>query len=74
MTPERLRAVEAEITAKRIRMSLEDAHDYARRALVFKSERGRLPSLTSSDVYERKMAEGIEVLKREALKAQRAAA
>jgi len=35
----------------------------AERAKDFLKERGRLPSLTSNDPWERRMAEGIEYLK-----------
>jgi hypothetical protein len=36
----------------------EEAKELAVRAFRFKKERGRLPSLTSQDAWERKMAEG----------------
>jgi len=36
----------------------EEAKDLAVRAFRFKKERGRLPSLTSQDAWERRMAEG----------------
>jgi len=64
MSEESLRQVAAVIAAKRIKMSLEDAREFAKRALEFKQERGRLPSLTSSDPWEVKMAEGVAVLAR----------
>ena len=68
MDPERLKQVEAEITAKKIRMDFDEATEYAKRALVFKQERERLPSLNAKDPFERLMAEAIAFLQREAIK------
>jgi len=45
-------------------MSPDEARELATRALKFKKERGRLPSLTSPDAWEKKMAEGIAFLQR----------
>ncbi len=45
-------------------MTPEEARDLARRALKFKAERSRLPSLTSPDPWERRMAEGVAYLAR----------
>jgi len=59
-----LRAVAEIITAKRINLTYEDARMLVERAVRFKEEHGRLPSLTSNDVWERKMAEGIAFLQR----------
>jgi superfamily II DNA or RNA helicase len=64
MTEERLREVAALITGKKIQLNPEEARDLAKRALKFKMERGRLPSLTSPDAWEKKMAEGVEYLAR----------
>ena len=58
MTEESLRQVAAAITAKRTILTPEEAKELAVRALRFKKERGRLPSATSQDAWERKMAEG----------------
>jgi superfamily II DNA or RNA helicase len=66
MSEERLRQVAAVIAAKRITLSLEDARDLAKRALRFKQEKGRLPSLTAADPWEKRMAEGIAFLQRKA--------
>jgi len=52
------------IAGKRINLTIEEARELAKRALKFKQERGRLPSLTSQDAWERKMAEGVEFLAR----------
>jgi hypothetical protein len=64
MTEERLREVAALITGKKIQLNPDEARDLARRALKFLKERGRLPSLTSPDAWEKKMAEGVEYMKR----------
>lgn len=61
--------VQAVINAKKDKLTYEDARALAERALEFKRERGRLPSLTSQDAWERKMAEGIAFLQRHAAKA-----
>ena len=61
--------VQAVINAKKDKLTYEDARMLAERALEFKRERGRLPSLTSQDAWERKMAEGIAFLQRHAAKA-----
>lgn len=64
MNEERLRQVQSAIAGRRAQLSPEEARDLARRALRFKNERGRLPSLTSQDAWERRMAEGIAFLAR----------
>jgi hypothetical protein len=50
------------ITGKRINLTIEEARELAKRALIFKTERGRLPSLTAQDAWERRMAEGVAFL------------
>ncbi|MFN0197257.1 MAG: DEAD/DEAH box helicase [Planctomycetaceae bacterium] len=69
MTEERLKQVAAVIAAKRISMTLDEARDLAKRALRFKEEKGRLPSLTAADAWEKRMAEGIAFLQRKAKEA-----
>ena len=64
MSEESLKQVAAVITAKKIQLTPEEARDLARRALRFKRERGRLPSLTSTDAWEKRMAEGVAFLVR----------
>jgi len=64
MSEASLKQVAAVITAKKVQLTLEEARDLAKRALRFKQERGRLPSLTSPDPWEKKMAEGIAFLQR----------
>ena len=58
MNEDRLREVSAAITAKRTALTPEEAKELAFRALRFKKERDRLPSATSTDAWERRMAEG----------------
>lgn len=64
MSEERLKQVAEVIAAKRITLSVEEARDLAKRALRFKQEKGRLPSLTAADPWEKRMAEGIAFLQR----------
>ena len=45
---------------------MDEARGLAKRALKFKAERGRVPDITSSDPWEKRMAEGIAFLRREA--------
>ena len=52
------------ITAKKVKLTLDEARELARRALKFKNERGRLPSMTSADAWEKRMAEGVAFLQR----------
>ncbi len=64
MSEASLKQVAAIITAKKVQMSPDEARELAKRALRFKKERGRLPSLTSPDGWEKRMAEGIAFLQR----------
>lgn len=64
MSEESLKQVAAVISAKKVKLSPEEARDLARRAIKFKQERGRLPSITSTDAWEKKMAEGVAFLAR----------
>lgn len=66
MTEERLKQVAEVIARRRISLTLEEARDLAKRALRFKQEKGRLPSLTAIDPWEKRMAEGIAFLQRKA--------
>ena len=58
MSEESLKQVAAAIAAKRTSLSPEEAKDLAQRAVRFKKERGRLPSISSTDAWEKRMAEG----------------
>ncbi len=64
MSEESLKQVAAIISAKRVNLTPEEARDLAKRALKFKQERGRLPSITSPDAWEKRMAEGVAFLAR----------
>jgi hypothetical protein len=58
MNEDSLKQVQAAITAKRTSLTPEDAKELAVRAVKFKKERGRLPSISSTDAWEKRMAEG----------------
>lgn len=58
MNEDSLKQVAAVIAGKKTKLSPEEAKDLATRAVKFKKERGRLPSLDSSDPWEKRMAEG----------------
>jgi superfamily II DNA or RNA helicase len=56
------------IAGKKINMTEDEARDLASRAFKFKEERGRLPEITSTDPWEKRMAEGIEYLRQKVAK------
>jgi hypothetical protein len=58
MSESTLKQVQAAISAKRTKITPEEAKDLAGRAVKFKKERGRLPSITSADAWEQRLAEG----------------
>ena len=62
MDEKTLRQLQGIITAKKVTIPYEEARTLAIRGLAFKKERGRAPSITSTDAWERKMAEGIAAL------------
>lgn len=64
MNEQMLKQVEAAIAGKRAAIPVEEARDLALRARKFRDERGRLPDIKSQDAWERRMAEGVEVLRR----------
>lgn len=64
MNEDSLKQVHAIISGKKVSMSVEEARELSKRALKFKHERGRLPSITSMDPWEKKMAEGVTYLAR----------
>jgi superfamily II DNA or RNA helicase len=64
MTPERLKTVMEVIAARRVNLTIDEARELATRAKRFKLEKGRLPSLTAMDPWEKRMAEGIAFLQR----------
>ena len=59
-----LRQVQTSIAAKKINVSEEEARELAKRALLFKSDRGRLPDINSTDAWEQRMAAGVAALTR----------
>jgi superfamily II DNA or RNA helicase len=62
MSEARLKQVAEVIAARRVNLTLEEARQLAKRALRFKQEKGRLPSLTAQDPWEKRMAEGVAFL------------
>lgn len=72
MSEESLQQVHAVIAGKKVALTIEEARDLAKRALKFKQERGRLPSITSPDAWEKRMAEGVAFLARMRAEAARA--
>ncbi len=66
-----LKQVAAAIAKKRVNLPYEEARALALRAREFKNQRGRPPSLTSQDAWEKKMAEGVAALARHHAEAKR---
>lgn len=58
MSEDSLKQVQTAISAKRTALTPEEAKELAVRAVKFKKERGRTPSLTAQDAWEKRMAEG----------------
>jgi superfamily II DNA or RNA helicase len=58
MSEDSLKQVATAIAAKRTGLTPEEAKELAVRAVKFKKERGRLPSISSTDAWEKRMAEG----------------
>src|SRR5699024_12626604 len=58
MDKERLREVAAIVSRKKVRLDPQEAKDYALRAVQFKNDKGRLPSATAYDPWERMLAGG----------------
>jgi hypothetical protein len=58
MNENTLRQVQAAISAKRTKITPEEAKELAGRAVRFRREREHLPSITASDAWERRLAEG----------------
>jgi superfamily II DNA or RNA helicase len=58
MDENNLKQVQAAIAAKRTNLTPEDARALAVRAVKFKKDRGRLPSISSPDAWEKRLAEG----------------
>lgn len=64
MDEKSLRQVQASIAAKKVSIPEEEARDLAKRALLFKNERGRVPDINSADAWEKRMAEGVAAFAR----------
>ena len=58
MSEDSLKQVAAVISGKRTNLTPDEAKELAMRAVKFKKERGRLPSISSQDAWEKRMAEG----------------
>ncbi len=70
MTEESLKQIAAVISAKKAKLTHDEARELALRALKFKQERGRLPEINSPDPWEQRMAEGVAFLQQNAQDAQ----
>ncbi len=70
MNEESLKQVASVIAGKKVNLSLDEARELAIRALKFKQERGRLPSLTAQDPWEKRMAEGVAFLQKKTAEAK----
>ncbi len=64
MSETSLQQVAAIISAKRTRLAPDEARELANRAVQFKRERGRLPSISAADPWEKRMAEGAQAYMR----------
>jgi len=64
MSAETLKEVHSIIAAKKISLTEEEARELVSRAIRFKQERGRLPEITASDPWEKRLAEAIAFLQR----------
>ncbi len=59
-----LEQLQGVIRKKNVRIDPEEARALAIRAVAFKKQHGRVPSITASDPWERKMAEGVAAFTR----------
>jgi hypothetical protein len=64
MNEARLKAIKAAIEKRNVKIPYEEARELALAALKFKRERGRVPEITASDPWEKKLAEGVAALAR----------
>lgn len=72
MDEKSLLQVQASIAAKKANIPEEEARELAKRALLFRNERGRLPDINAADPWEKRMAEGVNALARYRAKAKAA--
>ena len=70
MNEKSLKQVAEVIAAKKVNLTIEEARILAKRAKQFLKEKGRLPSIKSTDPWERRMAEGVAFLARMKREAQ----
>ena len=68
MDEKTLKRLQTVISGKKLSIPYEEAKTLALRARAFMKERGKAPSASSTDAWERRMAEGVEALKRHAMK------
>jgi galactokinase len=64
MNEKLLLQVQESIAAKRINIPEDEARELAKRAVLFKQERNRLPDINSSDPWEQRMAQGVAAFTR----------
>jgi hypothetical protein len=64
MDEKSLRQVQVSIAGKNVTFTEEQARDYAKKAVQFKSERGRVPDIQSADPWEQKIAQGVAAFTR----------
>lgn len=64
MNKDILSQVASVIAAKRVKLTLEEARELAKRALRFYREHGRKPLITSPNPWEKRMAEGVAYMAR----------
>ncbi len=64
MDEKSLRQVQESIAAKKVSIPEDEARELAKRALQFKTERGRLPEINAADPWEKRMAEGVAAFAR----------
>src|SRR3546814_16606888 len=57
MSEDSLKQVAAAISARRTSLTPDKAKPLALRAVQFKQERGRLPSISSTDAWEKRLSE-----------------
>jgi superfamily II DNA or RNA helicase len=71
MNEEHLSKLSNIISGKKSKLTYEEAKDLTKRAVQFKRERGRLPSTTSNDPWEARIAEGMNAFARMKAEADR---
>lgn len=64
MNEARLKAIKSVIEKRNVKIPYEEARELALTALTFKRERGRVPEITATDPWEKKLAEGVAALAR----------